>query len=73
MTQPRNEAAETFERGYSRFGPAAIVAGALLAYLIADGLWWGIPIVALAATAYALLKVRITLASTRWINRRSKE
>lgn len=47
---------------YARIAPFVIVAAAVLGYLTAGGIWWGISIVVVAGLVYAAFRV--------WLGRR---
>jgi hypothetical protein len=57
-----------FDR-YARITPYGITAAAVTGYLIAGGIWWGIPIVGAVALLYAAIRVGVGRRVTRWISR----
>ena len=58
-----------FEK-YARFTPFGIVGAVVLGYLIAGGVWWGIPVVAVIALIYAAIRVKIARRIVTRLNRR---
>ncbi len=58
---------------YARIAPFAIVAAAVLGYLLAGGIWWGIPVIVVAALAYAIFRVGLARRINGWLSRRIRQ
>jgi branched-subunit amino acid transport protein len=55
---------------YTHFAPYVIIIAAIVGYLIAGGIWWGIPIVAAVALVYAVVRVGIAKRTNEAISRK---
>jgi hypothetical protein len=55
---------------YTHFAPFVSITAAVIGYLIAGGVWWGIPIVAAVALGYALIRVKIAKRTNATIRRK---
>jgi Na+-driven multidrug efflux pump len=55
---------------YASFLPYVLVAVGILAYLLAGGMWWGVPIIGIAALLYSLFRVRFARWTKSQIDRR---
>jgi len=58
-----------FDR-YARITPFVIVAAVVLGYVIAGGIWWGIPVVAAVGLIYAAFRIGLARRIVTSVNRR---
>jgi hypothetical protein len=75
MASDNDELRNTGYPTYVRIAPYAIVGGGVIGYLIAGGVWWGIPVVVVVGLVYAAFRIRLqrgmSVFASRVVKRRS--